>query len=71
MRTRIKFRMFPGDYSKAVLIRMLESRRPFWAFPWVRMGPNAIRSFRRMREMRERAVLKRQTARIIEEQTEE
>lgn len=56
---------------KSVLIRMLESRRSFSVWPWLEVGPAAIRSFRRMLKMRERSTLKRQTERLIDEQTEE
>jgi hypothetical protein len=71
MRVRIKLHQFPGDLPKALKIRMLESRVPFQAFPWQWIGPNAIRAFRRMRQLRERSTFKRQSERLIEEQSEE
>lgn len=70
MRTRVKFHRFPGDISRAAMIRMVESRRPFYVFPWQLVGRNAIRSFRGMLKMRERATEKRRTERLIREQIE-
>lgn len=67
----MKFHRFDGDISKAAQIRMLEKRTPFFVWPWQRMGPNAIRSFRNALRMRQRAVSRRQSRWLIEEQTEE
>lgn len=69
-RIRVKFHRFDGDVSKAAKIRMLEKRTPFSVFPWYWIGLKAIRSFRQMQRMRQRAVSKRQSRRQIEEQTE-
>jgi hypothetical protein len=71
MRTRIKTHQFPGDIGKATKIRMLESREPFSVWTWQQVSPKAIRSFRRVIQMRERAVLERETRKLIDEQIEE
>lgn len=68
IKARVKHGQVPGDYPKSVKIRMREKRQDFDFFGLYTIGPNAIRSFRRMIKMRERAVSKRQALAVIEEQ---
>jgi len=70
-KVRIKFHRFSGDLSKQAKIWMLERARPFYPFPWQLVSRKDCRSFQRTIRMRERAVFKRQTRRLIWEQTED
>lgn len=70
MRIRVKFHRFSGDVSKFVKIQMLERREPI-DLGWYTLSTPAIKSFRTSIWRRERAVFKRQTRKLIEEQTQD
>jgi hypothetical protein len=56
----------PGDYGKYVKIRMLESSHPFGFLTLYPIRTNAIKAYRSMLKMRERATSKRELRREIE-----
>lgn len=68
---KIKHGQVPGDMSKYAKAKMLEKPSITWfLFPWQKIRPTAAKAFRNMKRMKERAILKRRTKRMVENEKE-